>query len=118
MKSDFERIKKEEWSIWKETECYKGFDFRIRMIESYDDKTDAYELQIRNRYFKKAWISYSLTENYNSSKHTTDRTDILPNSVTDASTFFINKGSSPTILIGEVRFVEMDDLSPYYKCDK
>ena len=114
-----ESINQGDWGPWKETNCYKDLDFRVKNRgKNYDGTKTKWSVQFRNRYYDKIFFSYEVYDRIPSNPRTTNRTDLDSQKISSGyRDFYMQNGNSIYVYVDKVRF-KTDGLQDYYNCDK
>jgi hypothetical protein len=114
-----ENTESNNWGPWKQTDCYRGLDFRVKKRgPNYDNTKYIWAVQFRNRYDDKIHFNYEVYDSRPSSPRTTNRTDLSPNETSSGyRDFYMHNGNSIYVYVDRVRLGK-DGLQDYYNCDK
>lgn len=111
------------WSPWRQTDCLKGLDFRVKRGE-YNEFAKKYhwDVEFRNRYndnihFNCIAVEPSRKSEIRSSERTSDRLHADANGGTNTAWFLINSSSEIYVHVNRIRISDKDSGEDYYDCD-
>lgn len=113
-----------EWTEWKQTNCLKGIDFRVKKGKyEMSRRARKWEFQFKNRYnanvyFNFKAISSTQMSKFKSARTSRSRVQISGNSTTKVLSSFIKANNELYVDIVKIRFGKEDIGKNYYKCDQ